>query len=86
MRFLYLSILFVVAGCTSPERSRESVQSKRLTPERGVIFDREVERMFSQCSRYAPKPEGYWSPSVEQITALDTRGIAQADRNDMRVG
>jgi hypothetical protein len=75
LRIALLCILLsVITGCATNQTPAES--PKTLLASRGFVLEGyAAERLFSQCTRTAPKPQGWWQPdtiSIENLRAAFT--------------
>ncbi|MDB6055119.1 MAG: hypothetical protein JWN25_2642 [Verrucomicrobiales bacterium] len=75
---ILLLAVFTLAACSSTGRL---VDTSKLQPSRGAILEGNAAlKLFSQCSRSAPKPDGFWTPATEVISIMETEFPDQMNR------
>ena len=72
MRTVIVAAALLLVGCRSVvvETADPSLQVLNVE-RRAVLAGTESERLFSQCSRQAPKPQSFWTPSPDTIDSLE---------------
>ena len=77
--------LVICAGITAPA---SGVQAKVLAPEGPLaIAPTEAAKLFKQCSRGAPSPEGdLWFPSRAEIRELETSLVKYLGQIELDTG